>query len=196
MAMSRSIPSLLVAMTLARSTVAFSPAAMLATRRGPAAAISAPRNVAFGGAAFPASTLRTAAVRGLSSLNMKERERTFIMVKPDAVQRGLVGNIISRFEQKGFKLVALKMVKADEALLKEHYKDLVSKPFFPSLMSYMTSGPVVPMVGTVRGDYAIDVGRNVCHGSDAVDTAKREIGLWFKDGVTEWDCHSESWIYE
>jgi len=151
---------------------------------------------------------------------MKERERTFIMVKPDAVQRGLVGNIIQRFEQKGFKLVALKMMQADETLLKEHYKDLVSKPFFPSLMSYMTSGPVVPMVwegdgvvaagrvilgatkpsesapGTVRGDFAIDVGRNVCHGSDAVDTAKREIGLWFKDGVQEWDSHSESWIYE
>ena len=93
-----------------------------------------------------------------------------------------------RFEQKGFKLVALKMMQADEALLKEHYKDLVKKPFFPSLLSYMTSGPVVPMVwegdgvvaagrvilgatkpsesapGTVRGDYAIDVGRNVCHG--------------------------------
>lgn len=151
---------------------------------------------------------------------MKERERTFIMVKPDAVQRGLVGNIISRFEQKGFKLVALKMMQADEALLKEHYKDLVKKPFFPSLLSYMTSGPVVPMVwegdgvvaagrvilgatkpsesapGTVRGDYAIDVGRNVCHGSDAVDTAKTEIGLWFKDGITEWDSHSESWVYE
>ncbi|EKX34775.1 hypothetical protein GUITHDRAFT_80303 [Guillardia theta CCMP2712] len=151
---------------------------------------------------------------------MKERERTFIMVKPDAVQRGLVGNIITRFEQKGFKLVALKMVQADEELLRQHYKDLVSKPFFPSLMSYMTSGPVVPMVwegdgvvkagrtilgatkpsesapGTVRGDYAIDVGRNVCHGSDAVETAVREISLWFPEGVTKWDSHSESWIYE
>ena len=88
---------------------------------------------------------------------MKERERTFIMVKPDAVQRGLVGNIIQRFEQKGFKLVALKMMQADEALLKEHYKDLVSKPFFPSLMSYMTSGPVVPMVW--EGDGVVAAGR-------------------------------------
>ena len=127
---------------------------------------------------------------------------------------------VRRFEQKGFKLVALKMVQADEKLLKEHYKDLVSKPFFPSLLSYMTSGPVVPMVwegdgvvkagrtilgatkpsesapGTVRGDFAIDVGRNVCHGSDAVETAKVEIGLWFKEGITEWDSHSESWVYE
>ena len=125
-----------------------------------------------------------------------------------------------RFEQKGFKLVALKMVQADEKLLKEHYKDLVEKPFFPSLLSYMMSGPVVPMVwegdgvvkagrvilgatkpsesapGTVRGDYAIDVGRNVCHGSDAVETGIREIGLWFPDGITSWDSHSESWIYE
>ena len=92
-----------------------------------------------------AAQLRSASL-GLASLNMKERERTFIMVKPDAVQRGLVGNIITRFEQKGFKLVALKMMQADEALLKEHYKDLVDKPFFPSLHSYMTSGPVVPMV--------------------------------------------------
>jgi len=161
-----------------------------------------------------------AASRGFASLAMKERERSFIMIKPDAVQRGLVGNIITRFEQKGFKLVAMKVVMADEALLKKHYKDLVEKPFFPSLLSYMTSGPVVPMVwegdgvvaagrkilgatkpsesepGTVRGDYAIDVGRNVCHGSDAVDTAIREIGLWFPEKVVEWESHSESWIYE
>lgn len=73
-------------------------------------------------------------------------ERTFIMIKPDAVQRGLVGVIIKRFEQKGFKLVALKMVQADEELLKKHYSDLAGKPFFPGLIKYMTSGPVVPMV--------------------------------------------------
>jgi len=206
---------------LAGHAEAFAPsAAGILAARSPAAAISSRQSLApqtaFAGRVAP---LR-AASRGLASLNMKERERTFIMVKPDAVQRGLVGNIISRFEQKGFKLVALKMMQADEALLKEHYKDLVKKPFFPSLLSYMTSGPVVPMVwegdgvvaagrvilgatkpsesapGTVRGDYAIDVGRNVCHGSDAVDTAKTEIGLWFKDGITEWDSHSESWVYE
>ena len=77
---------------------------------------------------------------------MMDLERTYIMIKPDGVQRGLIGDIVKRFEQKGFKLVALKMMQADEALLKEHYKDLVDKPFFPSLLSYMTSGPVVPMV--------------------------------------------------
>lgn len=74
-------------------------------------------------------------------------ERTFIMVKPDGVQRGLVGDIIKRFEQKGFKLVALKMVQADEDLLKKHYSDLAAKPFFSGLVKYMSSGPVVPMVG-------------------------------------------------
>lgn len=139
------------------------------------------------------------------------------MCKPKLTKVKMRGR---RFEQKGFKLVALKMMQADEKLLKEHYKDLVEKPFFPSLLSYMMSGPVVPMVwegdgvvkagrvilgatkpsesapGTVRGDYAIDVGRNVCHGSDAVETGIREIGLWFPDGVTSWDSHSESWIYE
>ena len=115
-------------------------------------------------------------------------EQTLILVKPDGVARGLVGEIIARIESKGYVIADLKMMQADEKLLKEHYKDLVEKPFFPGLLSYMTSGPVVPMVwegdgvvkagrtilgatkpaesapGTVRGDYAIDVGRNVCHG--------------------------------
>merc|ERR1711870_176917 len=123
------------------------------------------------------------------------RERTFIMLKPDAVHRGLVGEIIKRFEQKGFKLVAMKMMHASEELLKEHYADLSSKAFFPGLVKYMGSGPVVPMVleglnvvkqgrrmlgetnplasnaGSIRGDYCIDVGRNIIHGSDAVESA-------------------------
>merc|ERR1712115_504730 len=121
-----------------------------------------------------------------------QAERTFIMIKPDGVQRGLVGEIIKRFEQKGFQLVAMKFMQADEELLKQHYADLSSKPFFPGLIKYMGSGPVVPMVwqgagvvktgrvmlgetnpkdskpGTIRGDYCIEVGRNICHGSDAV----------------------------
>mmetsp|Transcript_17593 Transcript_17593/g.44456 ORF Transcript_17593/g.44456 Transcript_17593/m.44456 type:complete len:225 (+) Transcript_17593:3-677(+) len=196
----------------------------------PAALLSAGRATAFCPTSSPLSLGRPSTIASLRptiaasrrafSLQMKEREQTFIMIKPDAVQRGLVGDIIKRFEQKGFKLVALKMMQADEKLLKEHYKDLVKKPFFPSLLSYMTSGPVVPMVwegdgvvaagrvilgatkpsesapGTVRGDYAIDVGRNVCHGSDAVDTAEREIGLWFPDKPLKWEDHSESWVYE
>merc|ERR1711973_535529 len=139
-----------------------------------------------------------------SILNFKMAdERTFIMIKPDGVQRGLVGEIIKRFEQKGFQLVAMKFMQADEELLKQHYADLSSKPFFPGL-KYMGSGPVVPMVwqgagvvktgrvmlgetspkdskpGTIRGDYCIEVGRNICHGSDAVESAQKEISLWFK----------------
>merc|ERR1712172_295830 len=149
------------------------------------------------------------------------RERTFIMLKPDAVQRGLVGEIIKRFEAKGFKLVAMKMMHASEELLKEHYADLSSKGFFPGLVKYMASGPVVPMVweglnvvktgrvmlgatnpadsapGTIRGDYCIQVGRNICHGSDAVESAEHEIGLWFRDeDICKWTPAQEDWVYE
>merc|ERR1711997_1154009 len=157
----------------------------------------------------------------LTMSGLGNRERTFIMLKPDAVQRGLVGDIIKRFEQKGFKLVALKMMHASEELLEEHYADLAKKPFFPGLVKYMNSGPVVPMVwegngvvktgrvmlgetnpansapGTIRGDFCIDVGRNICHGSDAVESAKKEIALWFKDEeLVKWDPITLSWVYE
>merc|ERR1711981_1339334 len=117
--------------------------------------------------------------------NSANMERTFIMLKPDAVQRGLMGEIIERFETRGFKLVAMKFMKANQELLQTHYSDLSKKPFFPELIRYMTSGPVVPMVweglnvvktgrlmlgetnprdskpGTIRGDFCIDVGRNI-----------------------------------
>uniref|UniRef100_A0A8C4Z974 Nucleoside diphosphate kinase n=1 Tax=Gadus morhua TaxID=8049 RepID=A0A8C4Z974_GADMO len=136
---------------------------------------------------------------------MSDTERTFIAVKPDGVQRGLVGDIIKRFEQKGFKLVAMKMTTAKVELLQQHYADLKERPFFPSLVKYMSSGPVVAMVweglnavktgrvmlgetnpadskpGTIRGDYCIQVGKNIIHGSDSVESAKHEISLWFKD---------------
>lgn len=149
------------------------------------------------------------------------KERTFIMVKPDGVQRGLVGEIIRRFEAKGFKLVALKFMNAPEALLREHYADLAARPFFPSLLSYMQLGPVVPMVweglgvvktgrvmlgetnpadskpGSIRGDFSIQTGRNIIHGSDAVETAKREIGLWFKpEELVNYTANQYSWVYE
>merc|ERR1711910_130562 len=149
------------------------------------------------------------------------KERTFIMLKPDAVHRGLVGDIIKRFEQKGFKLVAMKFMQASEELLKEHYADLSSKGFFPGLVKYMASGPVVPMVweglnvvktgrvmlgatnpadsapGTIRGDFCIQVGRNICHGSDAIDSAAKEIALWFKDEeLVKWDPNGMTWVYE
>jgi nucleoside-diphosphate kinase len=150
-----------------------------------------------------------------------QRERTFIMVKPDGVQRGLVGEIINRFEKKGFKLVALKMAQPGKEHFEQHYSDLSSKPFFAGLVTYASSGPVVAMVweghnavatgrkmlgatrpddsapGTIRGDLCIDVGRNIIHGSDAVDSANKEIKLWFQDSeVSAWCHHSEKWVYE
>ena len=149
------------------------------------------------------------------------RERTFIMVKPDGVQRGLVGDIMSRFEKKGFKLVGLKMAAPGKEHFEKHYSDLSSKPFFGGLVSYASSGPVVAMVweghnvvasgrkmlgatrpddsapGTIRGDFCIDVGRNVIHGSDSVESANKEIDLWFgHDNLTKWSHHSNGWIYE
>ncbi|GFR90135.1 nucleoside diphosphate kinase [Elysia marginata] len=148
-------------------------------------------------------------------------ERTFIAVKPDGVQRGLVGEIIKRFEQRGYKLVAGKLMVAPKALLENHYKDLADKPFYSGLVTYMASGPVFAMVwegkevvkmgrkmlgatnpresapGTIRGDYCIDVGRNICHGSDAVETAQREIALWFKDDeLCDYEFADKKWVYE
>jgi len=150
-----------------------------------------------------------------------ERERSFIMIKPDGVQRGLVGDIIKRFEQKGLKLVAMKFMWASEDLLKKHYADLSSRPFFGGLVKYMSTGPVVPMVweglnvvktgrqmlgetdpakslpGTIRGDFCIEVGRNIIHGSDGVESAKKEIDLWFKpEELVAWKSNEEAWIYE
>ena len=148
-------------------------------------------------------------------------ERTFIMIKPDGVQRGLIGKIIKRFEQRGYQLSAMKMMRPGEELFKEHYADLKEKKFFPSLIGYVTSGPVVAMVwqgkdsvkqgramlgetdtlksapGSIRGDYSIDIGRNIIHGSDSVDSAKKEISLWFKeDELIDWEHQSKFWLYE
>ncbi len=124
-------------------------------------------------------------------------ERTFIMIKPDGVQRGLVGTIIQRFEQRGYKLVAIKFQQASVELLQQHYADLSARPFFNGLVKYMASGPVVPMIwegkdavkqgrvllgqtnplnsapGSIRGDFSIDTGRNLIHGSDSVESANK-----------------------
>ena len=149
------------------------------------------------------------------------KERTFIMIKPDGVQRGLIGTIMQRFEQKGFKLVAMKMCNPGRAHMEQHYADLSSKGFFSGLIDYASSGPVAAMVwegdnavltgrkmlgatkpfdsepGTIRGDYCIDVGRNIIHGSDAVESANKEIALWFKpEELCTWESHSKAWIYE
>ena len=152
---------------------------------------------------------------------MGHEERTFIMIKPDGVQRGLVGKIISRFEEKGFKLVGLKLAQPTKEQFEAHYADLKEKPFFPGLLSYMMLGPVCQMVwegsnvvltgrkmlgatkpfdsnpGTIRGDFAIDVGRNIIHGSDSVESANKEIGIWFKhDELFAWKLSTFTWIYE
>merc|ERR1712036_76829 len=148
-------------------------------------------------------------------------EQTFIAIKPDGVQRGLIGPIISRFENRGFKLVAIKLVTPGKEHLEKHYEDLSSKPFFAGLVSYMNSGPICAMVwegldvvkqgrrmlgetnplasapGTIRGDFCTDLGRNICHGSDAVDSAEKEIALWFTPSELQaWDHHSKPWVQE
>ncbi|TVY87313.1 Nucleoside diphosphate kinase [Lachnellula willkommii] len=153
--------------------------------------------------------------------NTMSTEQTFIAIKPDGVQRGLIGPIITRFEARGYKLSAIKLMTASKEHLEQHYEDLSTKPFFPGLIKYMGSGPICAMVwegrdavktgrtllgatnplasqpGTIRGDYAIDVGRNVCHGSDSVENAKKEIALWFKEGeVQSWKSAQHDWVYE
>jgi nucleoside-diphosphate kinase len=155
-----------------------------------------------------------------SALSMA-MERSYIMIKPDGVQRGLVGDIVKRFETKGYKISAMKIRMANKELLEKHYCDLVEKPFFPKMRDYMLSGPVCSIViegkeavatgrkmlgatnplasepGTIRGDYCIEVGRNICHGSDSVENAEKEIALWFnEDEIIDWESHSKDWIYE
>eukprot|EP00640_Fibrocapsa_japonica_P007186 CAMPEP_0113936594 /NCGR_PEP_ID=MMETSP1339-20121228/3474_1 /TAXON_ID=94617 /ORGANISM="Fibrocapsa japonica" /LENGTH=200 /DNA_ID=CAMNT_0000939125 /DNA_START=127 /DNA_END=729 /DNA_ORIENTATION=+ /assembly_acc=CAM_ASM_000762 len=193
---------------------------MLAALALPAVAFMAPTRfnepqLQRGGAVFSKSS------KELRMASEPSQERTYIMVKPDGVQRGLVGDIISRFEKRGFKMVALKMLSPPKALLEEHYDSLAGKPFFPKLMEYMSSGPVVGMVwegkevvstgrkmlgatnplesapGTIRGDFCIEVGRNICHGSDSVENGEREIGLWFsEDELQDWKLAGFDWIYE
>ena len=133
-----------------------------------------------------------------------EKERTFVMIKPNAVQRGLVGNIISRFERKGIKLVAIKLVSVSRELAEKHYGIHKGKSFFEPTVKYITSSPVISLVlegnnaiemvrammgetdpqkakmGTIRGDFGQTIGKNIIHGSDGKDTAKFEINLWFK----------------
>ncbi|MCO4325264.1 nucleoside-diphosphate kinase [Mammaliicoccus sciuri] len=148
-------------------------------------------------------------------------ERTFLMIKPDAVQRNLIGEVVSRLERKGLKLVAAKLFQANEELAKEHYAEHVEKPFFNDLVSFITSGPVFAMVvegknvvevtrtlvgetnptkaapGTIRGDYGIDLGRNIIHGSDSNGSAEREIGLWFDQSeLNDYKLNNENWVYE
>ena len=127
------------------------------------------------------------------------------MIKPDGTQRNMIGSIIAKFEKRGFKLVAMKLCSPGKEQFEKHYADLSTKSFFQGLVNYAASGPVCCMVwegdnvvltgrkilgatkpfdsnpGTIRGDNCIDVGRNVCHGSDSVESANKEIALWFKN---------------
>lgn len=148
-------------------------------------------------------------------------EKTFAMIKPDAVQRGLVGTIIGRYEAKGLRVAGMKIMQVTEEIAKQHYAEHVEKPFFPGLLSYITSGPVVALVlegknavadvrkmngatnpleaacGTIRGDFAQEVGRNVVHGSDSVESAAREIAIYFNDNeVLEYDYLPAKWLFE
>jgi nucleoside-diphosphate kinase len=149
------------------------------------------------------------------------KERTFVMIKPDAVQRGLVGEIISRFEKKGVKVVAMKMVSVSKELAEKHYGIHKGKSFFEPTVQYITSSPVVAMVlegknaiemvrgmmgktnpqdaamGTIRGDYGQFIGRNIVHGSDGPDTAEFEINLWFKpEEISSYTRIDEEWLTE
>jgi nucleoside-diphosphate kinase len=148
-------------------------------------------------------------------------EKTFIAIKPDGVQRGLVGEIVGRFEKKGFTLVGLKLMQVSKELAETHYGVHKERPFFAGLVEFITSGPVVAMVwegdgviaaarkligatnpltaepGTIRGDFGANIGRNIIHGSDAPETAQQEISLWFTEAeLASWSPTLMPWIHE
>jgi nucleoside-diphosphate kinase len=150
-----------------------------------------------------------------------QKERTFVIIKPDAVQRGIIGEIISRFEQKGIKIVAMKMITVDRDLAEKHYGIHEGKPFFEPTVDYITSSPVVAIIleghnaiemvrkmmgktdpqkaelGTIRGDFGQFIGRNIIHGSDGIDTAEFEINLWFKKNeISKYKRIDEDWLIE
>lgn len=147
-------------------------------------------------------------------------ERTFVAIKPDAVQRGLIGEVIQRFEKKGFKILGLKMMLVDREMAEKHYAEHIGKPFFENLISFITSGPIIAMViqgedvislvrkmmgstnpkdatpGTIRGDYAQITERNIVHGSDGPESAAREIALFFDESeiCSKWQRTAAKWI--
>lgn len=152
---------------------------------------------------------------------MSPMERTLVIIKPDGVQRGLIGDIVARLERRGLKVTALKMIHMDETLARKHYAIHEGKPFFEPLVKYITSAPVVAMVmegrmaieivrktmgatkpalaepGTIRADYALEIGRNLVHGSDGPDTARTEVALFFDEReILSWARCSDPWIFE
>ncbi len=148
-------------------------------------------------------------------------ERTLVLLKPDSVQRGLVGTIISRFESKGLKIVGLKMRQFPRELLEKHYEVHNERPFYPALVDFMSSSPVVAIAlegkdaiettrnltaatnpakaapGTIRGDLGMSFSNNLVHGSDGADTAQFELGLWFADSaeLSDWTPANDAWVY-
>ncbi|MBA2173874.1 nucleoside-diphosphate kinase [Halobacillus locisalis] len=147
-------------------------------------------------------------------------EKTFLMVKPDGVQRNLVGEIVARFERKGFKLAGAKLMVIPSTLAEQHYGEHSDKPFFGELVDFITSGPVFAMVwegeeviatarqmmgatkpqdavpGTIRGDFGVTVGKNVIHGSDSPESAEREINLFFnEDQMVDYKKENLAWVY-
>lgn len=148
-------------------------------------------------------------------------ERTLFIIKPDAVQRGLIGEIITRLERRGLRIVAMKMMQISKELAARHYAIHLGKPFYDGLIEYITSSPVVVMAvegkdsieivrktmgataptqaapGTIRADYALEIGRNLVHGSDGPETAAFELGLFFRDDeMLAWERDTDRWIFE
>ncbi len=148
-------------------------------------------------------------------------ERTLILIKPDALQRGLAGEIISRMEQRGLKIVGMKLMQLDDAFARRHYAEHEGKPFLESLISFITSGPLIAVAlegpnaielvrkqmgatdpqkadsGTIRGDLALYVQYNLIHGSDSPESAERELGLFFGDGeLVSWERNIDPWVFE
>jgi nucleoside-diphosphate kinase len=148
-------------------------------------------------------------------------ERTLILVKPDAMQRGLAGEILARLERRGLRLAGLRLLRVDEALARRHYGEHEGKPFFAGLVEYITSSPVIAAVfegsdavaaarqtmgatrpteaapGTIRGDLALEIGRNLVHGSDSAASAEREIALFFEgQPLIDWSRDSDRWVFE
>ncbi|MFK7739188.1 MAG: nucleoside-diphosphate kinase [Planctomycetota bacterium] len=147
-------------------------------------------------------------------------ERTLILLKPDAVQRGLVGEILARFEKKGLKLAAMKLMQISPELAAKHYEQHKERPFYKGLVQFMTSSPVVALslegigaiaicrkmmgatfgsdadAGTIRGDYGVSRSYNLVHGSDSPEAAERELGLFFPEGIVAFDYAAVNWIYD
>lgn len=148
-------------------------------------------------------------------------ERTLVLIKPDAMQRGLAFAILKRFEQRGLKIVALRLVQADQAIAAEHYAEHVGKPFYNGLIEYITACPIIAAVfegtgavaacrqtmgatkpveanpGTIRHDFGLEIGRNLVHGSANLDDAAREVEIWFRGlPVLDWKRATDGWVFE